>query len=315
MAGLAIDFGGSAVKLGILDAGAIVETAQFDVSGDPTDLDRAAQTATELIRRSAADVTAAALALPGVVDRDGGRLVRAHGKYDYLGDRDLRAWSTDAFGLPAAIENDGRSALLGEISYGCAIGARDAVIVTLGTGIGSAAVIDGVLLRGRHDHAGILGGHLTVDLDGPICNCGNRGCAEAVASTWALRDRYPGGLRDLFAEPPTDPTDRPEVDGTTRQADRERVLQVWGAAVVNLCHAYDPELVIVTGAVLQSADRVLPGLTQYVHKRLWSSSHRPPFISPDRPELSVLRGLGALADRIHTDDHTRLSDQTRTVRA
>ncbi|SDT00774.1 ROK family protein [Microlunatus soli] len=309
MAGLAIDFGGSAVKLGILDAGTIVETAQLTVTGDASDLDRAARTATDLIRRSSGTaVTGAGLALPGVVDRDAGRLVRAHGKYGYLGDRDLRVWARQTIGLPAVIENDGRAALLGELSYGCAVGARDAVIVTLGTGIGSAAIIDGVLLRGRHDHAGILGGHSTVELDGPICNCGNRGCAEAVASTWALRDRYPGGLRDLFDTAPE------QIDEPTR-SDRDRVLQVWGAAIVNLCHAYDPEVVIVTGAVLRSVDRVLPALTHYVHQRLWSSSHRPPLISPERPEWSVLRGLGALADRIEQADHLQQPDQTRTVRA
>lgn len=299
MAGLAIDFGGSAVKLGVLDAGDVVESAQLAVDGTAADLDRTARTAAQLLQRTPA--TGAALAVPGVVDRESGRLVRAHGKYGYLGDRDLRDWVADSLGLPAVIENDGRAALLGELTYGCAIGVRDAVIVTLGTGIGSATIIDGVLLRGRHDHAGILGGHSTVDLDGPTCNCGNLGCAEAVASTWALRDRYPGGLRDLFAaRADHDGADR---DAADRTADTARVLRAWGAAIVTLCHAYDPEVVIVTGAVLGSAEVVLPALTAYVHQRLWSSSHRPPLISPDQPELSVLRGLGAL------------TDQTRNVRA
>lgn len=300
---MAIDLGGSSVKIGVLDQdGLVLLRDEFGVTGEPADLNRAADLAERLIKESGLAVDGAGIALPGVVDRAAGRLVRAHDKYGYLGDQDLRAWGAAALGVPTMIENDARAALLGEVTYGCARGATDAVIMTLGTGIGTAALIDGRLLRGRHDHAAILGGHQTVDLSGIPCNCGNLGCAEAEASTWSLPlhlARHPRReasvlartdrprLADLFAAPADDPA----------AADlRTRFLNVWGATLVSLCHAYDPEVVIVSGGVLRARDRVLPSLTDYVHRHLWSSAHRPELITPDRPEDSVLRGLAALAD-------------------
>ena len=64
------------------------------------------------------------------------------------------------------------------------------------------------------------------------------------------------------------------------------------------CHAFDPDVVIVTGGVMRSADVILPALEYRVHGDLWSSSLRPPFVTPDDPATSVLRGLAALADEL-----------------
>lgn len=301
---LCIDFGGTEIKLGILDGPRILATTTRPNAGTDADLDRVREALDELtLSAGRSDFSAVGIALPGVVDREGGTLVAAHDKYDYAHGRDLREWALQAFGVPAVVENDARAALVGEATYGVAAGARDAVLVTLGTGIGTAALIDGQLLRGVHDHAGILGGHVTVDLDGPLCNCGNVGCAEAVASTWALqRDvasdphlaasplgeraaRGPIGLRDLVETRDT-PEVRPLFD---------RYLRAWGAAIVTLCHAYDPDIVVVSGGVMRSADVILPSLEEYVDAHLWSSSHRPAFATPSAPEFSVLLGLSALA--------------------
>jgi glucokinase len=302
---LCIDFGGTEIKLGILDGPRILATTTRPGSGSDADLQHVVEALDEL-RESAgrSDLTAVGIALPGVVDRVNGSLVAAHDKYGYAHGRDLRAWAAESFGVPAVVENDARAALVGEATYGVAAGARDAVLVTLGTGIGTAALIDGHLLRGVHDHAGILGGHVTVDLDGPPCNCGNAGCAEAVASTWALQRDVASdpalaasplgeraahgsiGLRDLL-----ETRDAPVVGALF-----DRYLRAWGAAIVTLCHAYDPEIVIVSGGVMRSADVILPPLREYVHTHLWSSSHRPAFVTPSTPEYSVLLGLSALAE-------------------
>ena len=88
--------------------------------------------------------------------------------------------------MRATVENDARAALLGELAHGAAVGVRDAVLLVAGTGIGTAAVIDGQLIRGRSGHAGILGGHLTIDRGGDPCNCGNLGCAEVYGGSWSL---------------------------------------------------------------------------------------------------------------------------------
>ena len=82
-------------------------------------------------------------------------------------------------------ENDASAALLGEYRFGAGKGVDDIICFTIGTGIGGAVLIDGKLLRGPEGFAGELG-HITLDPDGPLCGCGNKGCLEALASASAI---------------------------------------------------------------------------------------------------------------------------------
>ena len=90
------------------------------------------------------------------------------------------------FGLPFALENDARMALLGEWYAGAAKGADDVVMITLGTGIGGAAMAGGKVYRTKQVQGGCLGGHIPALFTGRKCTCGGFGCMEAEASGWAL---------------------------------------------------------------------------------------------------------------------------------
>src|SRR6202044_1967525 len=108
---------------------------------------------------------------------------------------DLQAWSKREFSLPLRIENDAKLALLGEHSAGSAQGFEDVVMITLGTGIGVAVMLQHKLMRSQMGQAGNLGGHLVVRFDGRPCVCGAIGCAEAEASTSVLPElcrEWPG---------------------------------------------------------------------------------------------------------------------------
>lgn len=298
---LAIDFGGTTIKLGLIVDKAIAADAALPNSGRQADLDGVRETALGLLAQHAGDgaaYSAVGIAMPGVV-APSGALVAAHDKYGWAIGFDIRGWAEAAFGAPVVVENDARAALVGEVASGSAASATDAALLILGTGIGTAAIMGGRLVRGVHGHAGILGGHVTVDLDGPACNCGNIGCAEAVASTWALaRDVAAGGLGSLSGRDGL----RELIEGADdprASALLDRYVRAWGAATVSLCHAYDPDVVVVTGGVMRAADVVLPRLESYVHAHLWSSSHRPAFVVPTAPEHSVLLGLSALAEGLN----------------
>ncbi len=299
---LAIDLGGTAVKLGVADRASILVEDSFPAADGGVALEHAERAAQRMLRGERPD--AVAIAVPGIVDPDRRRLVAAHDKYDRLRGVDLADWSLRTFGATAVVENDARAALIGEMSGGSATGARDAVLIALGTGIGTAAAVDDQVLRGAHGHAGVLSGHVTVDLDGPSCPCGNLGCAEALASTWALRASIEQGAvaigPELAARFATMPAlgirDLVEtVHEPESAAILERYVRIWGAVVVAQCHAFDPTVVVVTGGVMRSGTLVLPALVEYVHGHLWSSAHRPAFVTPERPEHSVLRGLARLA--------------------
>ncbi len=303
MVDLAIDLGGTAVKIGIVDGPDIIAAEEFPVASGSGDLERVAAWAERMLRGERP--SAVAIAVPGIVDPGRSRLVAAHGKYGFLHGVDLAEWSASAFGPRAVVENDARAALMGELADGgSAAGERDAVLISLGTGIGTAAAIDGHVLRGVHGHAGVLSGHVTIDLEAGRCPCGNAGCAEALASTWALgRDVGAGvvaagpelasrlaaagelGIRDLI-ETMHEPQSSAILD---------RYLRIWGAVIVAQCHAFDPSTVVVTGGVLRSRELVLPALADHVQEHLWSSSFRPRFVTPAEPARSVLRGLAVLA--------------------
>lgn len=302
----AIDFGGTAVKLGVFDSRRLVAVEEVAIGGGRVELEAVAHLVSSLLGEERP--AAIGIAVPGIVDAGGTRLVAAHGKYADLHDVDLSAWSRARFGCPAVVENDARAALIGEVTDGSARGARDAALIVLGTGIGTAAIVDGRVVRGSHGHAAILGGHVSVDLEGPRCACGNGGCAEALASTWALAaDAAEGrvslgpelsarltaaggriGIRDLI-ETRHEPESAALLD---------RYIAVWSAVVVTHCHAFDPEVVVVTGGVMRSADVILPAIRDRVHADLWSSSFRPPFVVPDDPSTSVMRGVAALAHEL-----------------
>lgn len=288
---LCIDFGGTEIKLALVSNGAVAAATRVPTRDTRDALTIAAAGARELVDAAEGRPDVAGIAVPGVVDPATHALLHANDKYASLRGVDLRAWAGDELGIAAAVENDARAALIGETSSGDAQGIRNAVLVTLGTGIGSAALVDGRVLRGTRGHAGILGGHVTVDQDGPVCPCGNVGCAEALASTWALRTHYPqlGDMPTLLASSATNP-DHAQL--------LESFLHAWSATVVTLCHMYDPEVVLLSGGIMRAGDAVRDPIETYVAKHLWPSVTRPTIVTTTRPELSVIRGLSVLATNL-----------------
>ena len=219
-------------------------------------------------------------------------LLAAHGKYAALHDLDLSAWSAFPIRMPRR-RRERRTRGAHRRDHGRQRpGLTRRLLIVLGTGIGAAAVTDGHVVRGRHGHGAILGGHITLDLDGPRCPCGNIGCAEALASTWALAadaaagdlalgpqlaarlaDEGTIGIRDLV-----ETRDEPES-----AAILDRYIRTWAAVIVTQCHAFDPDVVVVTGGVMRAADVILPALRERVHADLWSSSFRPSVRHTRRP--------------------------------
>lgn len=132
-----------------------------------------------------ADVEAAGLAVPGVVDAAAGKVeftVALNPAWNGFAARDALESLIE---LPTLLLNDAQAATLGEQAQGGGRGYRDFVCVTVGTGIGGGLVLDGRLYAGSRGMSGVLG-HMTVIPDGPTCLCGNRGCLETLASGTAI---------------------------------------------------------------------------------------------------------------------------------
>jgi glucokinase len=288
-----IDFGGSAIRVCIEHNGEFTLPQSEEVIPG-RELDLALVLVERIHQQSGRAPSALSVAVPGIVDFRTSTMLKAHEKYASLDGIDLKQWFQRHWDVPFFLDNDARVALIGETSVGVAAGTSNAVLVILGTGIGTAALVDGVVVRGHSGHGGILGGHITADFDGDRCPCGNRGCAELLASTWALTshsvDQAPAGVDNL----------KKLVD-TVRTNDAhatlvlERFIRVWGSTIVSLCHLFDPEVVIVTGSPMKSSDQILPQLTEFVGSHLWSSMTTPRIAVPENPDFSVFRGLASLA--------------------
>lgn len=98
----------------------------------------------------------------------------------------LASMLTEEFEMPAIVTNDANAAAVGEMVYGAAKGMKDFVVITLGTGLGSGFVANGMLLNGRHGIAGEVG-HTSVNPAGRHCNCGKRGCLETYVSATGIK--------------------------------------------------------------------------------------------------------------------------------
>lgn len=308
-----IDFGGTNIKIGLVQDGQIVAKTSIPAKSGAGMLGRlpvAAASVRTLLAEAGADLSqcgAVGIALPGIVDSRTKTLTSINEKYTDAIGFDFANWAREEFGLPIAAENDARAALIGETVYGTARGEKDAVLVIFGTGIGTAALIDGQVLRGRHHQAGILGGHLSTDVDGETCACGNVGCVEAQASHWAIPVRaakLPGFAGSRLAEGAEwgyEAVIRASSEGDEFALSLlQDLIRHWSAGIVNLVHAYDPEVVILSGGLMKSSELLLPRLKEQVDALAWTPWGKPRFVVADDPEISALLGLAYMAEQLQS---------------
>lgn len=282
MKALAVDLGGSHATLGLLDDATVVASCSLDLDsaqGLATVLPLFAENLKTLMEErglAPASLDGIGFGSCGLVDSDAGRVLSINRKWDDATSLDLPAWGKQVLGLRLRIENDARMALLGEWYAGAAHGCNDVVMITLGTGIGGAAMIEGKLVRGKHSQAGNLGGHIPVLFNGRPCTCGAIGCAEAEAAGWSLPlllREWPGFADSKLA---SEPLNFERLFFWARQGDpvaiavRDRCLQVWAVDTVALVHSFDPEVVVIGGGVMRSADVIIPFVQEYVHKHAWT---------------------------------------------
>jgi glucokinase len=282
---LALDLGGSHIGCGIVEGGRVLAVSTINGAARSranvlSQLKAALLETCQSAGVRSESCSGIGVGFPGVVDGQSGEILSTLGnKFDDLNSEDLRAWCEREFGLPMRIENDARLALLGEHFAGAAKGFEDVVMVTLGTGIGVAAMLNNSLLRSRLGHAGSIGGHIPVRLNGRKCVCGAIGCAEAEASTSVLPEicgAWPGFSRSLLAqEPVLDFAALFRCKDTGDEVASEvlsHCMAVWSALSVGLIHVYGPELLLLGGGVMKRGEDILNPIRAYVHQHSWKTS-------------------------------------------
>lgn len=283
MTSIAIDLGGTNIKIALIKEGVILTRCSLpshSSKGLKKRLTTIGEVATELIKEAdvnAFDLDGVGIAFPGLVDVTKNKVISTNQKYDDALSVDLVQWVKSCWNVPMVIDNDARMALRGEWKHGAGKGIDNLVMVTLGTGVGGAALMEGRMLYGKHFQAGCLGGHFTINFNGKTCTCGNRGCVESEASGWRLAS--------LVEEHADNENTLPDKDGEmnfeqlftlarqnnpTARKIINHCIDAWSAGIISLIHAYDPEMVILSGGIMNSASEIIPSIQKNVDKYAWT---------------------------------------------
>lgn len=289
---IGIDIGGSKVAGGVVyPDGQVGRRARRDTPHRSTAPrvveDMIVDVVTELVDDEDEPMSAVGIGAAGFVAADRATVVFApHLSWRHEPLRDALARRVE---LPVFVDNDANTALWAESRFGAGQGETHLVMVTLGTGIGGAALMDGQIQRGRFGIAGEFG-HMQVMPGGHRCECGNRGCWEQYASGNALvreaRSLVLAGsplAADLIARVDGD-TNRitgPMVTEAAREGDptaAELLAEIgqWlGVGLAGLANAFDPGAFIIGGGVSQAGDLLLDAAREAFRRHLAGRGYRP----------------------------------------
>ena len=309
---LSADFGGTTIKLGLVREGGVVARDRLDAFADRPMSERleAVAVAWDVLLQENAftlqDCMGTAFALPFLVDAKRSRVLGEFGKFPGAAEIDFEVWSRARLGLPVALENDGRMALLGEWTAGAARGKSDAVMVSLGTGIGCAAISGGRILRGANNRAATLFGHSTIAHERGAGRCGNIGCAEDLASTATLAalaramSDFSGSQLAGAARIDYETIFALSAEGDTcSQALLDQSIKVWAVLVENAVLAFDPEVVVLGGGILRSRDIVLQAIEQHLNRHMPCLPLKTPVVAAALGDDAALIGGEALFKQNH----------------
>ena len=203
--------------------------------------------------------------VPGLVDLREGTLRLAPN----LGWRNtpLRLMWTQRFNLPVFVENDGNAAALGEYYFGVARGIKNVIYLSAGVGLGAGVLIGGKLYRGSHGYAAEIG-HMTLDPNGAACGCGKRGCLETVVGPRAVvrqvRERLSQGGQSAHLPAKAEGITFEQVVAAGRQGDEislaalGEVGNYLGIGIANLINIFNPQMVVLGGALSLASEILLP---------------------------------------------------------
>lgn len=278
---LGVDLGGTNISIGVVDE-------NYNIVGravNPTGADRdygdiiadMAKTAYEAIENAGlkkSDIAYVGIAAPGTVDPVEGKVVYANN----LPFRDTPVLSEfkRLTGFKCGIANDANAAAFGELLAGAGKGGvKDFIALTLGTGVGGGIVIDGKIYTGFNYSGGELG-HITINCDGIICNCGNRGCLEAYASATALirqtREAMQGDKNSVMWEIAGSlekVNGRTAFDGMRRGDETssrvvDKYISYLAYGIISLINIFQPEFICVGGGICNEGETLMKPLREKV---------------------------------------------------
>jgi glucokinase len=314
---MGVDLGGTKVEVArVHAAGTLIERLRR-----PTDVkdgvdaveDEIVAAVRELEERAGSSPAGIGIGVAGQIEQDSG-IVRFAPNLEWH-DVPLQSDLSRALRLPVVVANDVRAATWGEWLHGAGQGCDDLICLFIGTGIGGGIVSGGHMLSGCSNTAGELG-HIPIDLHGPECHCGNRGCLEAHAGGWAIARR----AREAIAGKPeagarllemaggrADDVTAQIVAEAAHQGDPlaqklvDEVAEALIAGATGLVNAFNPCRLILGGGVMEGMPELLDRIDGGVRQRALAAARDPLQVLPAQLHNDAgVVGAAALALRANT---------------
>ena len=261
---IAIDLGGTVVKIGLLSDGEIVDCVRLPsrlALGLALNLPKIKEAIDRLLAAWRIDVAALrciGLAFPGLVDPIHNRVISTNEKYDDACSISLDKWAWENWEVPFCMDNDARLAVAGEWWQGAARGKNNVVMMTIGTGIGVEALSSSFFLPT------IIREH-------------------ALLSESFKRDADIYDFKRIFRLAQEGNTDALLI--------RNECMDIWASAIITYIHAYDPEVVILGGGILKSQEVIIPYISKRVDELAWCPSGKVPVVPAILGDDAALFGL------------------------
>lgn len=299
---ISIDFGGTNIKLAVVRDGKVTKRLSVPAYSENGLMPRLSIVKEKIMRlaegRELNEYEGIGVALPGIVNSDKMQLTEIYNKYEDMLHYDLSSWFIRELGLPIKMQMDSKAALLGEMNYGCAGGFQDVLMIIMGTGIGTAVAIGGSILNSHSFQAGALGAHISIERNGRTCTCGSKGCLEAYTGGWAVKKmitEHPDFKKSGLSS--EDYLDYAVLKKWVIEKDRvaceilSEVTSALRTGIISLIHAYDPQLVVLSGGVTKFGESLTAPVIQNLNDEIWNSGRPVQVRVAERPNDSVLLGL------------------------
>ncbi len=288
---IGVDLGGTNIKIGIADskyrlAGQLTCRTNVKLGADSVIQEIASQVHTLLSRSNIPkeEIAGVGIGCPGVVRGETGTVLYSN-NFDWE-DIPLKERLQRLLPWQVSVRNDAQCAALGELLVGGAVGCRNVVLLTLGTGVGSGIVVDGRLLEGSG--GGGVAGHMAVKQGGRECTCGRRGCLEAYASATALiretrkqLELHPESVISELCGGDPENIDGKAAFQAARRGDPwgqkivDEYTEALAGGIANLIDLFRPEKVLISGGVCNEGDPLLIPLNQKVKENCFAAAWLP----------------------------------------
>jgi glucokinase-like ROK family protein len=308
-----IDMGASHLSIVLTDFGAqVIDEIEvpFKVSDGPElCISQANNLMEDLLKKNQLtikNINALGIGVPGPIASDAGMVFAPPIMPGWDG-YPIQASLEEKWDLPVSLNNDAELGALGEWAYGVGRGENYLAYIKVGTGVGSGLLLNGQIYRGATGSAGEIG-HLTIEENGPLCDCGNSGCLEALAGGKAIarqgQEAIRTGKRTLLSSlGPVESITARDVASAARRGDlvSQQIIanagRYLGIAIAGLVNLFNPQTVIVGGGVAQIGDLLLQPIRDTVSQRSLRASARTVKIN-----TAVLRrhssGMGAIVQAL-----------------